>query len=356
MKNINHDEMTPNERRQALAQGRPVDRIPCVPKIGNVAARYIGVHVRDMLASAELTAAAQIQAYQLLHHDAVGVCLGMHPLARALGGTMTNPLDDNPAMLQSPVKDEKDLERLDLAALDRDKFIQTTLTAARILQDKVGKEVTPGVVIGGPFTVAASLRGTEFLLRDVIRNPEFAHRVISFALQAIIHVVIPFIKEGIIPAIVDPVASGSVLNVKKAWEFAFSYTQKLIDEFKKYTPGVSLHVCGKTTRLLEMMAATGASSLSLDNSVDLLEAKRLVGHRVALSGNVDPVNVMALGNPETVRLAVKDCLQRAWDTPRGYILAAGCDLPLTTPLENIAALVEAARIYGRWPLDPRNFA
>ena len=49
------------------------------------------------------------------------------------------------------------------------------------------------------------------------------------------------------------------------------------------------------------------------------------------------------------------CLQKAWDSPNGYILASGCDLSGQVKLENIEAFMNAARKYGKWPLDPKNF-
>lgn len=349
------DRMTPNERMASLMQGKEIDRIPCVPMIGSTAAQYIGVYVREMIKSPELAAEAQIKAYQMFGHDSVGVTVGAYPMAVAFGGTTSDPLDENPAMVTNPIKTEEDLTGLDLPSLAQTESIRIPLETGKILLDKIGKEVGVGLVIGGPFTVAACLRGTSSLLRDTIRNPQFAHKTIDFAAQCVVQTAIPFLQEGIGPCIVDPVASGSILDPKKAAEFAFPYLSKVVQEFQKYTPGVILHICGDTTKLLGLMADTGAFCLSLDNAVDLEYAKQTVGDRVMLNGNVDPVNAMYLGTEETIHTAVKNCLRKAWDNPRGYILATGCDLPIKTPPENVAMLMDAVRLYGKWPLDPKNF-
>jgi uroporphyrinogen decarboxylase len=65
---------------------------------------------------------------------------------------------------------------------------------------------------------------------------------------------------------------------------------------------------------------------------------------------------MYLGKPADVRANAGECLAKAWNSPKGYILGLGCALPIDTPPENIHALVEAAREFGRWPLDPARFA
>jgi uroporphyrinogen decarboxylase len=103
------------------------------------------------------------------------------------------------------------------------------------------------------------------------------------------------------------------------------------------------------------MAESGAGGLSLDNAIDLEVAKREVGCRVLLIGNVNPAESMYRGTPETVRLDVKNCLKKAYDSPRGFLLALGCELPIRTPPENVHAFVDAARRYGAYPSNPELF-
>jgi hypothetical protein len=67
---------------------------------------------------------------------------------------------------------------------------------------------------------------------------------------------------------------------------------------------VILHICGKTMPILGAMAGSGARLLSLDQAIDLREARRVVGWKVALGGNVDPVRLMEGGTPEEVMGAV----------------------------------------------------
>jgi uroporphyrinogen decarboxylase len=66
-----------------------------------------------------------------------------------------------------------------------------------------------------------------------------------------------------------------------------------------------------------------------------------------LAGNVDPSAVMALGTSEDVlehcREAIHTMGQRGW-----FMLSPGCTLPANTPAENTAAMVEAARRFGRY--------
>ena len=57
---------------------------------------------------------------------------------------------------------------------------------------------------------------------------------------------------------------------------------------------------------LESLADTGCAALGLDWTIALGEARRRVGERVALQGNVDPAVLHA--DPETIRAEVKKAL------------------------------------------------
>jgi uroporphyrinogen decarboxylase len=55
------------------------------------------------------------------------------------------------------------------------------------------------------------------------------------------------------------------------------------------------------------------------------------------------------GMPEEVTEAARRCIEVG--APGGrFILSPGCELPRDTPAENLVALVEAARTFGRYPL------
>jgi uroporphyrinogen decarboxylase len=157
--------------------------------------------------------------------------------------------------------------------------------------------------------------------------------------------------------IAEPVASGTLISRSLFLEFVAPYLKELISVIKELSGGApSLHICGNSSRIWHDMADCGAGTLSLDDEVDIAEARAAVGDRVALVGNIRPTTTMALGTPEDVRLNVIECLQKGVGNPKGYILGLGCALPINTPFENIRALVAAAREYGRWPIDTDKLA
>ncbi len=89
---------------------------------------------------------------------------------------------------------------------------------------------------------------------------------------------------------------------------------------------------------LDDIAAIGASCVGLDWTVDIADARRRVGSRVALQGNLDPL--VLLTSPEVVRREAAAIVRAAGPAP-GHVFNLGHGIVPATPPENVAALVEA---------------
>jgi len=348
--------MTSKERTVAALTGKPYDRIPVNLLISDHAARVIGVTVGEYNNSAQLLARGQIAAWRRYGADNVNTGPGLTGIAEAIGSRIAFP-DSTPYVAENVVKEEKDLDLLKVPDPEKDGRLPLFLEAASIVLREIGDEVGLSMTTSGPFTTAASIRGTDRFLRDLHKNPEFAHRLLRLATDSIIRFSAAAIGVGARIGLADPTASGTMISPKQFREFALPYLTEVTAALTAIA-GVapSLHICGNTAKIWPEMADTGVSVLSLDDAVDLAAAKELVGHRVALLGNVRPTAAMYLGTPDDVRANALECLLKGWDNPKGYILGLGCGLPIDTPPENIHALVAAAREYGRWPLEPGRFA
>jgi uroporphyrinogen-III decarboxylase len=143
-------------------------------------------------------------------------------------------------------------------------------------------------------------------------------------------------------------AGGSLLSPRQYREFVLPFEARVLSGFKVRCPGtpVYTHTCGAIGDRLELFLETGTDGIdTLDppplGDVDLAEAKRRVGERLFLKGNVDPVGTMLLGSPETVRA---DAARRiAIGAPGGgYVLSTACSVPPDAPPDNVQQLRAAA--------------
>ena len=86
------------------------------------------------------------------------------------------------------------------------------------------------------------------------------------------------------------------------------------------------------------------------NVEDLEEAKDVMGDRVVITGNVPPVDVVYAGSKEDIEKSVKECIRKAHNSPKGFVLSTGCQIPMNTPIEKVEMFMEAGRKYGKYPL------
>jgi uroporphyrinogen decarboxylase len=346
------DAMTPVERARALREGRPVDRLRCVPSISNTAARVIGVKVSELRSNGETLARATVATYRRFGFDSVRVFTDLYIQPEAMGAKVRVPQDET-AHLDSPaVRREEDIERLVPHDPYKDGQIPALLEATRRTLEAIGQEVPVTCGLEGPFTLAALLVGADNISRWMLRKPETAHRVIGIAYEACIRLADAIIDLGSVPSLTCAMSSSTVISPRHFREFSQPYLTRLISHIKaRGVESVGLHICGKTSAIWTGMADTGAACLSIDNMAHLDEAKALVGDRVCLMGNIPPAEVLLQGTPGDVRQAARKCLREAWDSPRGFILASGCSLPTETPFANIDAMMDTVRETG-WPVDP----
>lgn len=347
------DQMTPNERMAGFLQGKAIDRIPAMPLLVTISGKGAGMTHKEKRSSAKNQAMAQVACYEKFGNDLMIMEYGLHGMGIALGSRTNDPENAVPAIMEYALQDINDVGSLDFSRLElkNDPWFRLNCEATQIALDKIGQEVGVGILISGPFTAAASIYRTENLLRATSKNPEKVHELLRFCTEGLKMICKEFIKLGAIIALCDPIASGTILKRKQYQNFVQPYTIDLMKDLHEAKGMVCYHICGDTKAIVEDMVETGCDMMSIDNRVDLETTKEKVGDKVCILGNVDPVEVLMLGTPETVDESIKNCFRKAYDSPKGYILASGCDIGVDVPLENIEAFMAAARKYGKWPLD-----
>jgi uroporphyrinogen decarboxylase len=147
----------------------------------------------------------------------------------------------------------------------------------------------------------------------------------------------------------------TLASPKLAQKYAIPALKKWSRMAKETGIPTMLHSCGKNRVLADMLAAeTEVGMLNpLEvppmGDIDLAETKRKHGHRLAFMGNLHTSEVMLLGTPEYVRQKSVEAMRDAGQGG-GFILSTGDQCGRETPEENLFAMVEAAKQYGRY--DP----
>jgi uroporphyrinogen-III decarboxylase len=84
----------------------------------------------------------------------------------------------------------------------------------------------------------------------------------------------------------------------------------------------------------------GCDIVDLDYPVPVDAARKAMGPKQVLLGNLDPVRIVRNGTPEIVTAALRECHRQAGAK---FVVGAGCEIPRDTKPENMEALTAYAR-------------
>jgi uroporphyrinogen decarboxylase len=326
------------ERLKEAIQTEKIQEVPVIPLAGQWIAKFSGIPIKDILQRGDKLFEAQVKAYEAVHYDALfGYCETLY-IPEALGCQL-KILTTGFQVVPISIRTVEDIDRLPIPKPERDGRLPEILKAVQLLSKYSNEKIPVLGAIEGPFTTAARITETDDLMRKVIKDGAFVHRFLEKITDILIASGKAIVEHGAdVLFIPDPVASSSMISPKAASEIAFPYIERLIKSLK--VPCI-LHICGDSTRILEMMVKTGASVLSVDQCMDLSLVRQKVGWGVTVGGNIDPIHVMQLGTQDDVQREVNRCLTAGGN--RRFVLMTGCSISPNTPLENLKTIVLTAR-------------
>lgn len=331
--------MTSRERILAMLDGQPVDRLPAMPITMMFAARYSGVPYREYATNADRLAPAQLRVAMDFEIDHVNVMSDPACEAADCGAAVVYGPDQPPALDESNalLQDKAQLARLRVP----DPTAGRMGNRLRILEHyrAVRHDKLVEGWVEGPCAEAADLRGINTLMLDFYDDPDFVRELFAFCNR----MELAFAKEQIargaeLMGIGD--AAASLVGPEIYREFVWPFEKELVDGLHRLGAGVRLHICGNITPLLADIGRLGCELVDLDFMVPVSEARRAMGPRQVLLGNLDPVRVLQNGTPAEVRAVVAECHRQAGPQ---YIIGAGCEVPRDTPAENFRALIHYAQ-------------
>jgi uroporphyrinogen decarboxylase len=133
------------------------------------------------------------------------------------------------------------------------------------------------------------------------------------------------------------------LTPKGFEKFAKPAAKKAIQIIKEAHPDVPvIYFANGGSSYLELQRDMGADMICLDWSVDISEARKVLGEDVPVSGNLDPT--VLFGSKEQIEQAVRDCIDKAGG-PGMHLLNLGHGVMQGTPEEAVGWLIDEAKRY-----------
>jgi uroporphyrinogen decarboxylase len=203
---------------------------------------------------------------------------------------------------------------------------------------------------GSPFTLACYMiegaGSADFgrVRRMLYARPDLLHRVLAINAESVGAYLAEQAAHGAdVLMIFD--TWGGLLGYDAYEVFSLSYIRTVLNRLRDQHCGAPTIVFTKGGgQWLDRIAACGCDAVGLDWTTDIAAARRHVGARVALQGNLDPM--VLLTTPEATREAALAVIRAAGPEP-GHIFNLGHGILPSTAPENVATLVDTVHAESR---------
>lgn len=221
-----------------------------------------------------------------------------------------------------------------------------------LVKRAVGDTVSIHGEVFSPFTHYMELFGYEQALLALVTDPGKARALLDRLTDASIAWAVAQAQRGVDAVLISSAfAGGSLISTAMYREFVLPYERRVTDAVKKASVPVYTHTCGRIGDRLELMAETGTQGIdTLDppplGDVELAEAKKRIGEKLFIKGNLDSVALLT-DDEAGVRRRVLAALD-AGKPGGGYILSTACSVAPRVEPWKLMMLAELADEHGRY--------
>jgi uroporphyrinogen decarboxylase len=298
----------------------------------------------DLCKNVDLAAEVSLQPLRILGVDAVIFFSDILIPVEAMGVGVE--LTDKGPEIAQPVRSRSEVEKLRIPdPAERVPFVAAIL---KRLRGELKGQVPLIGFSGAPWTLAS-------YMIEGGGSKSFAEiKKMAFSDPSTLRALLDKLATTIIAYVRFQIEAGAqVVQIFDTWageltrhdyeNFALPVTRRIFEEIGDSVPRI-LYINGCST-ILESMATSGADVISVDWRIPMSEARRRVGDRVALQGNLDPCAL--LGSPSNLTQTAEQILQDAG--PSGHIFNLGHGILPMTPVENARTLVDFVKSYRHRP-------
>lgn len=209
--------------------------------------------------------------------------------------------------------------------------------------------------VRGPFSQAWMMTGPERLMTSFYDDPGFVKNLFKLSNEYHIEAARIQAKAGVDAMLIaDDMGykTAGFISLEHYRRYLLPFVQDLVASIRKTGMLVVFHSDGCIGMYLDDMVDAGISAihpLQRTAGMDLKAVKEKYGKRVCVFGNVDSSRTLPYGSVQDVESEVRECIRTA-APGGGYVLSSDHSLHDGIPVENIKAMMKAAKKWGAYPI------
>lgn len=293
-----------------------------------------GVNFPEAHLDADAMAELALAGHEIVGFDSVMPEFSVQQEAAALGCEMDwGGRDRMPDSKSFPHADFSDID-IPENILEKPS-LRVVLDALSILRKHVGGKVAIVGKVMGPWTLSYHMAGTQnFLLQLGLEEKEKINKMLRQLMPVTIAFANAQFQAGADIVVLADHATGNLVGNYHYKEYLLPLHREITEKIKG---PLILHVCGNCSDRLDLFAESGVDAYHFEWQVDAKMAVETVGDRISLVGNINNPEVLFQGAPEDVHRQVRYAIEAGVN-----MIGPECAIPLSTPFENLKAIVTAA--------------
>jgi len=244
----------------------------------------------------------------------------------------------------NPIKTEADIKKLAVPDIAED--LGYVMDAVSMIRKELNGRVPLIGFSGSPWTLAtymvegASTKEFAKVKGMMYDQPELMHQILHILAETVIEYLNAQIEAGAQTVMIFD-TWGGVLTTRDYKMFSLNYMQQIISGLNTEYEGQKIPVIMFSKggcQWLEDQAVVGADALGLDWTIDIGRARKRVGDKVSLQGNMDPC--VLYSSPERIREEVATILE-SYGKGSGHVFNLGHGIHQHVDPEHAKAFIEA---------------
>ncbi len=288
----------------------------------------------------ELASEVTVQPVDIIGVDAAILFSDILVIPEAMGMHL-EIIESKGPIFDDPIRTRDDLKRLNTYRVtDR---LQYVMDAIKLTKEKLAGRVPLIGFSGAPWTLATYMiegsgsKNFDNAKRFIYSDPAAAHELLQLLADSVVDYLNAKIRAGCDAVQIFDTWAG-ILSPHDLEEFSLAYIKYICERLE--TNGAPVIVFAKGVTSLDKLAQIKCDVIGLDWMMDISVARKQIGARKALQGNLDPCVLFA--PKERIRQETERVLDRL-GSGSGHIFNLGHGILPNTPVENARYLVSCVK-------------
>lgn len=324
---------------EKLLSGEDTSRVLFKPILMHFAARYNSTTYGKLASDYKVLVESNIRCLEHFDLDTVSLISDPYRETSAFGARIEYIDEGVPKCLDKLISSEEDVKNLKIPDVYNCERTLDRINGAAYYQKLLKGTVPVGGWIEGPLAEACDLTGLSEMMMFLMCDPDLSNSLMDKCM-----ILAKDFAKAQIEAGCDYIGIGdaicSQVDVDTYSMYVKDRHKELVEFIHSCGAKAKLHICGNIEHLLPAISELNLDIIDIDWEVDLLKAREILGEKIVLKGNINPVFIME-ASTEQLDITVKELLSKMKN--QKFILSGGCEIPVYTPAANLKKMSELTK-------------